>query len=66
MALHRFCQLQPSSAADLSEKLRRVLCDKDPAVMGASLYILHEGAEADPKAHLTLTLTLTPYPYPYP
>ncbi|EOD28102.1 Adaptor protein complex 4, subunit epsilon, partial [Emiliania huxleyi CCMP1516] len=54
MALHRFCQLQPSSAADLSEKLRRVLCDKDPAVMGASLYILHEGAEADPKAHKDL------------
>ena len=54
MALHRFCQLQPSSMTELSEKLRRVLCDKDPAVMGASLYILHEGAEADPKAHKDL------------
>jgi len=54
MALHRFCQLQPSSMTDLAEKLRRVLCDKDPAVMGASLYILHEGAEADPKAHKDL------------
>lgn len=54
MALHRFCQLQPSSMTELAEKLRRVLCDKDPAVMGASLYILHEGAEADPRAHKDL------------
>ena len=32
MALHRFYQLQPSCITELSEKLRRVLCDKDPAV----------------------------------
>mmetsp|Transcript_23595 Transcript_23595/g.38929 ORF Transcript_23595/g.38929 Transcript_23595/m.38929 type:complete len:1140 (-) Transcript_23595:210-3629(-) len=48
MVLHRLYQLQPSCAVELSEKLRRVLCDKDPAVMGASLHILHDASENDP------------------
>ena len=54
MVLHRFHTVQPSSVAGLSEKLRRVLCDKDPAVMGASLCILHDMAEADPASHKDL------------
>lgn len=54
MVLHRFYQVQPSSLAGLSEKLRRVLCDTDPAVMGASLCILHDMAEADPASHKDL------------
>ena len=37
MCLHRFYQVQPACVADLGDTLRRVLCDKDPAVMGASL-----------------------------
>ena len=37
-----------------SDKLRRALCDKDPAVMGASLYILHDMAEADSSLHKDL------------
>ena len=54
MALHRFYQLQPSSVADLQDKLRRVLCDKDPSVMGASLHTLHDAAEADPMSQKDL------------
>ena len=44
---HRFYQVQPACVADLGDTLRRVLCDKDPAVMGASLFILHEMIESD-------------------
>ena len=47
-ALHRFYQVDPSCVADLADKLRRVLCDKDPAVMGASLHLLHDMIEAHP------------------
>ena len=47
MCLHRFYQVQPACVADLGDTLRRVLCDKDPAVMGASLFILHEMIESD-------------------
>ena len=54
MVLHRFHAVSPSCAVGLSGKLRLVLCDKDPAVMGASLHILHEMAEAEPAAHKDL------------
>jgi len=54
MVLHRFYQLQPGCVGDLSDKLRLVLCDKDPSVMGASLHILHDAAEADPPSQKDL------------
>ena len=54
MVLHRFYALQPECMAGSSDRLRRVLCDKDPAVMGTSLYILHEMAEAEPSTHKDL------------
>ena len=54
MVLHKFYLLQPDSMAGHTDKLRRALCDKDPAVMGASLYILHEMAEADVSLHKDL------------
>ena len=47
-ALHRFYQVDASCTADIADKLRRVLCDKDPAVMGASLHLLHEMIAAQP------------------
>jgi len=42
MVLHRFHQLDPNSVMDLMEKGKRLLCDKDPSVMGASLNLMHE------------------------
>jgi AP-4 complex subunit epsilon-1 len=48
MALHRFHQLSPGSVEGLGEKARRCLCDRDPAVMGASVCLLHELAVANP------------------
>ncbi len=40
MALHRFYQLAPDAITDQSQTFRRILCDKDPSVMGASLCML--------------------------
>ncbi len=54
MVLHRFYIIQPECMSGYTDKLRKVLCDKDPAVMGASLYLLHEMAEAEPMAHKDL------------
>ena len=48
MLLHRFLQLAPESVSHLSDKFRRALCDKDPAVMGASLHLFHESIRVDP------------------
>jgi AP-4 complex subunit epsilon-1 len=42
MALHRFHQLDPPSIDHLQDKIRRCLCDKDPAVMGATLCLLYD------------------------
>merc|ERR1719499_292796 len=41
MVLHRFHQLDPNSVPELMEKAKRLLCDKDPSVMGASLNLMH-------------------------
>lgn len=41
MALHRLHLVSPGCLSSMTNKLRQVLCDKDPAVMGASLHILH-------------------------
>ena len=50
MALHQFHKIQPESIADVVEQLRRVLCDKDPSVMGASLNVLHDLIVLNPSA----------------
>ncbi|GMH53819.1 hypothetical protein TrRE_jg1324, partial [Triparma retinervis] len=44
IALHRLHQLDQSniSAEDLTSNLRRVLCDRDPSVMGASLCVIEK------------------------
>ena len=54
MLLHRFHQLQPDSVSHMSDKFRRTLCDKDPAVMGASLHIFHDLVKADAGAYKDL------------
>ncbi|KAG7400270.1 AP-4 complex subunit epsilon-1 [Phytophthora boehmeriae] len=48
MAIHRFHQLNPDSVNEVGDALRRTLCDRDPSVMGATLCILHDLAEANP------------------
>lgn len=54
MVLHKFYTIEPESMASHTDKLRRALCDKDPAVMGAALYILHAMAEQTPAHHKDL------------
>ncbi|CAI5745283.1 unnamed protein product [Peronospora destructor] len=48
MAIHRFHQLNPDSVNEVGGALRRTLCDRDPSVMGTTLCILHDLAEATP------------------
>ncbi|CAN0334943.1 unnamed protein product [Ascophyllum nodosum] len=47
MVLHRLNQLDPDSVCHMGEHLRRMLCDKDPSVMGAALCLLHDLAKVD-------------------
>lgn len=50
ICLHRLYQLAPEvvSRTDVVEKLRRVLCDRDPSVMGASINVIDAVAAVDP------------------
>mmetsp|Transcript_36217 Transcript_36217/g.79277 ORF Transcript_36217/g.79277 Transcript_36217/m.79277 type:complete len:1063 (-) Transcript_36217:1167-4355(-) len=50
IALHRLHQISPDvvTQSDLVERLRKVLCDRDPAVMGASLNAIESVASVDP------------------
>jgi len=49
LALHRFYQLAPETVTreDLVEKLRKVLCDRDPSVMGSGLNVIEALAAED-------------------
>ena len=51
ICLHRFHQLAPElvTREEMMEKLRKVLCDRDPAVMGASLNVIVQMARMAPK-----------------
>jgi len=48
VAVHRFFKLVPENVIEHKDQIRRVLCDPDPSVMGASLHILYEMAKASP------------------
>ncbi len=54
LALTRFNQIDPSAIASHNDKVRKVLCDKDPAVMGASLCLLYDLAVANPNLYKDL------------
>jgi AP-4 complex subunit epsilon-1 len=47
MLLHRFYVLQNDSVSHMGAQFRRSLCDKDPAVMGASLHLFYELSKVD-------------------
>lgn len=53
-ALHRCFQLDKHCMEEHMDKIRRVLCDKDPSVMGASLPMLYEIISEDPAQHKDL------------
>jgi AP-4 complex subunit epsilon-1 len=50
MTLHRFHELSPDVVSDdeLFEKIRKVLCDRDPSVMGSSLNVIESMAVKNP------------------
>jgi AP-4 complex subunit epsilon-1 len=50
IALHRFHQLAPEvvTKEELQNQLRKVLCDKDPSVMGSCLNVIQWMARGDP------------------
>ena len=48
VALHRLYQLDKTCIVEHLDKVRRMLCDKDPAVMGASLPLLLDLAKDNP------------------
>eukprot|EP00397_Hematodinium_sp_SG-2012_P004969 GEMP01004985.1.p1 GENE.GEMP01004985.1~~GEMP01004985.1.p1 ORF type:complete len:979 (+),score=207.70 GEMP01004985.1:87-3023(+) len=50
IALQRFYQLDASTIADARDQIRKVLCDSDPSVMGASLHLLHDIIKDNPAA----------------
>jgi AP-4 complex subunit epsilon-1 len=60
IALHRLFQLNPEAipAHEFVEKLRRALCDRDPAVMGASLCVIERMVTHDPSPFKDLVSSL--------
>jgi len=48
IAANRFFRLVPDTVLDQRDAIRKVLCDPDPSVMGASLHILFEITKANP------------------
>jgi AP-4 complex subunit epsilon-1 len=60
IAMHRFHQLAPEAVEkqDLVDKLRKMLCDRDPGVMGSSLNVIESLATVDPKPFKELVSSL--------
>ncbi|CAN0028204.1 unnamed protein product [Ectocarpus sp. 6 AP-2014] len=54
MVLHRMNQLDPDSVSHMGDHLRRMLCDKDPSVMGSALCLLHDLARVDASSYKDL------------
>jgi AP-4 complex subunit epsilon-1 len=59
VAFHRLYQMDADSVQDHTDIIRRVLCDKDPAVMGASLVVLHDMIAENPMPFKDLVSSFT-------
>jgi AP-4 complex subunit epsilon-1 len=59
VAFHRMFQMDHDSVQDHIDIIRRVLCDKDPAVMGASLVVLHDMIAENPMPFKDLVSSFT-------
>ena len=57
--MNRFYELDPTIiGAEALSRCVKVLCDKDPSVMGASLILIENVVNADPSKYKHLTETL--------
>ncbi|CAD7971328.1 unnamed protein product [Amoebophrya sp. A120] len=54
VALHKIYKLDSNIATSCNDNVRKVLCDQDPSVMGASLYMLHDLAKQNTIANKDL------------
>lgn len=59
MAMHHFFLLSPGLVSHLEDDFRRVLSDKDPGVMEASLILFHDLVKEDPSSYKDLTTSFT-------
>ncbi|CDO64101.1 AP-4 complex subunit epsilon, putative [Plasmodium reichenowi] len=57
MLLHKMYIIEPSLIKDIDIYLKRLLCDVDPSVMGASLNLIHSIAKND----MIYSIKLVPY-----
>lgn len=57
VTMNRFFKIDQSTVLSEMEMIRKVLCDPDPSVMGASLHILYEIAKANPSSCKDLVLS---------
>lgn len=55
MALHKVVKIQASAVSEISDKINRALCDKDPSVMAASLNLFYELVRQNPGKYKNLT-----------
>lgn len=54
VSVNRFFKLSPETVLDQKDMIRKVLCDPDPSVMGASLHILYEIIKSSPSSYKDL------------
>ncbi|CAK0798432.1 unnamed protein product, partial [Prorocentrum cordatum] len=55
VSVNRFFKLMPETVLEQKDQIRKVLCDPDPSVMGASLHVLYETIKANSSSFKDLT-----------
>jgi AP-4 complex subunit epsilon-1 len=59
MCLYKFHQVNPGFVSDVNDKMKRLLCDYDPAVMAATLNYFAEVIKKNPENFKDLTSSFT-------